>query len=191
MACVLSDSLPFITYRTNDDTFVVFGRVFTSGFWGRLANESQKSHEDSCFPTRLKLSESAYFSRILIKFKPPNRVDSQIRNTIQIDALACALSSSIIILPVKTCIIFKPPNKICSQRRTKHCKFKPDDEDKCYRPQLWQFVVRHNHLRKAITNVQIARTPNIHIIAMGSRAWLSTGQLIPESCLEQKTVNSE
>ena len=26
------------------------------------------------FPTRLKLSESAYFNRILIKFKPPNQV---------------------------------------------------------------------------------------------------------------------
>jgi len=33
-----------------------------------------KSCENSCFPTRLKLSQSANFSGILIKFKPLNQV---------------------------------------------------------------------------------------------------------------------
>ena len=39
-------------------------------FSGRLASDKRKSRENSCFPTRLKLSESANFSRI----KPLNQV---------------------------------------------------------------------------------------------------------------------
>ena len=43
-------------------------------FSDRLASDNRKSRENSCFPTRLKLSESANFSGILIKFKPLNQV---------------------------------------------------------------------------------------------------------------------
>ena len=39
-------------------------------FSGRLASDKRKSRENSCFPTRLKLSESANFSGI----KPLNQV---------------------------------------------------------------------------------------------------------------------
>lgn len=41
-----------------------------SGLSGRLANDNQKSCENSC----LKLSELANFTQILNKFKPPNQV---------------------------------------------------------------------------------------------------------------------
>ena len=36
----------------------IMGRVFISGFSGRLASDKRKSRENSCFPTRFKLSES-------------------------------------------------------------------------------------------------------------------------------------
>ena len=49
-----------------------YGRVFTSGFSGRLASDNRKSRGNSC----LKSSESANFNRILIKFKQPNQLAS-------------------------------------------------------------------------------------------------------------------
>ena len=45
-----------------------------SDFSGRLASDNRKSRENSYFSHSLKLSESANFNAILIKFKPPNQV---------------------------------------------------------------------------------------------------------------------
>ena len=53
----------------HEEDYIHVGRVFTSGFSGRLASDKRKSREKSCFPTRLRLSGSANFSGILIKFK--------------------------------------------------------------------------------------------------------------------------
>ena len=50
------------------------GRVFTSSLSGRLASDNRNSVKTVAFPTRLKFSESANFSRILIEFKPSNQV---------------------------------------------------------------------------------------------------------------------
>ena len=55
---------------------IMAGRVFTSGFPGRLESDKRKSRENTCFTTHLKLSQSANFSGILIKFKPLNQVAS-------------------------------------------------------------------------------------------------------------------
>ena len=66
----------FSSYIDKRDCSTINGRVFTSGFSGRLASDNRKSRENSssAFPTRLKLSDSANFNGILIKFKPPNQV---------------------------------------------------------------------------------------------------------------------
>lgn len=45
-----------------------------SGLSGRLANDNQKSCENSCFKLSFKLSELANLTKILNKFKPPNQV---------------------------------------------------------------------------------------------------------------------
>ena len=49
------------------------GRVYTSGFLGCLASDNRKSLKTVTSPTRLKLSLSENFNRIVIKFKAPNQ----------------------------------------------------------------------------------------------------------------------
>ena len=88
------------------------------------------------FPTRFKLSESANFNGILIKFKPPNQVAYaswhlisaneetlaviQIGNTTGVLLLLFSflywhVLSPHLIFPVKTGIIFKSLNEVCKQ----------------------------------------------------------------------------
>ena len=44
----------FIVSVSHLNRLGLIGRVFMSGFFGRLANGRRKSHENSCFPARLK-----------------------------------------------------------------------------------------------------------------------------------------
>ena len=56
----------------HEEDYIHVGRVFTSGFSGRLASDKRKSREK-------RLSGSANFSGILIKFKPLKRVGHYFR----------------------------------------------------------------------------------------------------------------
>ena len=95
----------------------------------------ENSFQKKSFPTRLKLSESANFNRILIKFKPPNQVAQaswqllsatqeslvviQIGNTTGVPFLLFLLLYwhvlSHLILPLETHIIFKSLNEVFKQ----------------------------------------------------------------------------
>ena len=113
------------------------GRVSTSGFSGRLASDNRKFRENSSFPILLKVKRVGNFSRILIKFKPPNQVAKaswqlllateeslagiQIGNTAGVPFLLFVLLYYLI-LPVTTCIIFKALNEVCKQTTFRNVK---------------------------------------------------------------------